>query len=44
MFRILAILLVSFGCLLPAAAEVKVQKTDTKDGKTAIGSATVRLN
>src|SRR5882757_10175999 len=33
MFRILAILLVSFGCLLPAAAEVKVQKTEYKGWK-----------
>src|SRR5437016_11060759 len=33
MFRILAIVLVSFGCLLPAAAEVKVQKTEYKGWK-----------
>jgi len=33
MFRILAILLVSFGCLSPAAAEVKVQKTEYKGWK-----------
>jgi hypothetical protein len=33
MFRILAILLVSFGCLLPTAAEVKVQKTAYKGWK-----------